>query len=241
MNVLANIIKINGKDIKDSKATQDIADLKSQIDEISEKGIDASGASDGQVPTADGQGSWAWDDPAGGGAVQDVQVNGVSVLQDGVANVPIANNRPGIVKVGMYGTNGININKNDGTITVAPANLQNIQRAELENKPIASPNAYAAAFYGLAKAAGDTTQSQSSNVVGNYTDNAKDKIQQMLGIVDMIAPHEGAQAANAYSVGDAFCYAGKLYKATASIAIGDAIVPGTNCTQTTLIELIGGI
>lgn len=29
---MANIIKINGKDIKDVKATQDIADLKSQID-----------------------------------------------------------------------------------------------------------------------------------------------------------------------------------------------------------------
>lgn len=116
----------------------------------------------------------------GQGAVQDVQVNGVSVLQDGVANVPIANNRPGIVKVGMYGTNGININQNDGTITVAPASLANIRRAELQNKPIASPNAYAAAFYGLAKAAGDTTQSPSSNTVGQYTESAKSAISEML-------------------------------------------------------------
>ena len=56
----------------------------------------------------------------------------------------------------------------------------------------------------------------------------------------MIAPHEGAQASQAYSIGKAFVYAGKLYKATAAIASGDAIVPNTNCTQTTFAEMIGG-
>ena len=37
-------------------------------------------------------------------------------------------------------------------------------------------------FYGLAKAAGDSTQSASSNAVGVYTDSAKTAIQKMLGI-----------------------------------------------------------
>ena len=37
-------------------------------------------------------------------------------------------------------------------------------------------------FYGLAKAAGDTTQSVSSNAVGTYTSEAKAAIQSMLGI-----------------------------------------------------------
>lgn len=37
-------------------------------------------------------------------------------------------------------------------------------------------------FYGLAKAAGDTTQSASSNTVGAYTDDAKTAIRAMLGI-----------------------------------------------------------
>lgn len=39
-----------------------------------------------------------------------------------------------------------------------------------------------AAFMGLALAAGDTTQINSSNAVGEYTDEAKIKIQKMLGI-----------------------------------------------------------
>ena len=46
----------------------------------------------------------------------------------------------------------------------------------------------AASFYGLAKAAGDSTQSASSNTVGNYTDAAKVAIQKMLGIYE--APWE---------------------------------------------------
>ena len=45
-------------------------------------------------------------------------------------------------------------------------------------------NQHKATFYGLAKAAGDTTQSASSNAVGTYTDNAKASIKSMLGIVD---------------------------------------------------------
>lgn len=39
-----------------------------------------------------------------------------------------------------------------------------------------------AAFYGLALAAGDESQINSSNAIGSYTDEAKIKIQKMLGI-----------------------------------------------------------
>lgn len=171
-----------------------------------------------------------------GGAVQDVQVNGVSVLSDGVANVPVASTTDyGVIKVGQ----GLFVFQNK--LNTDYATDANIKGGTSYYKPITPVLQHYSAFYGLAKASGDTTQSASSNAVGNYTNNAKDKIQQMLGIIDMIAPHEGTQAANAYSVGGAFCHAGKLYKVTTSIAIGDAIVPGTNCTQTTLIELIGGI
>ena len=52
---------------------------------------------------------------------------------------------------------------------------------------------------------------------------------------DMItANNEGAAATStrAYSVGDYFIYNDVMYKATASIAIGDAIVPNTNCEAT---------
>ncbi len=177
--------------------------------------------------------------------VQDVQVNGVSVLQDGVANVPIAQ-MPSGTSAGNFGlvalksNRGIAQNVNDKSLYVAYPTARQLKNGNETFIPVTTAVQHDAAFYGLAKAAG-SDEKNSTLPVGQYTDNAKDKIQQMLGIIDMIAPHEGAQAANAYSVGDAFCYSGKLYKATASIAIGDAIVPGTNCTQTTLIELIGGI
>lgn len=52
---------------------------------------------------------------------------------------------------------------------------------------------------------------------------------------DMItANNEGAAATStrAYEVGDYFIYNDVLYKATAAIAIGDTIVPNTNCEAT---------
>lgn len=60
----------------------------------------------------------------------------------------------------------------------------------------------------------------------------------MLGIADLIGNSEGATASKAYSVGDVLLHDGKLYKVTASIAQGSAIVPNTNCTQTTIIDLL---
>ena len=48
-------------------------------------------------------------------------------------------------------------------------------------RPINTASQDKAAFYGLAKAAGDTTQSQSNNAVGQYTDEAKAAIRTMSG------------------------------------------------------------
>ena len=47
---------------------------------------------------------------------------------------------------------------------------------------VPTENQHKSVFYGLAKASGDTTQSQSSNPVGTYTDEAKVSIRNMLGI-----------------------------------------------------------
>ena len=55
-------------------------------------------------------------------------------------------------------------------------------------KVITPYSQHKAAFYGLARAAGDTTQASSTNTVGNYTQDAKTSIQDMLGISDIIAP-----------------------------------------------------
>lgn len=71
-------------------------------------------------------------------------------------------------------------------INFAPSNL--IRSATGSYRPITPPRQHEATFYGLAKAAGDSTQSASSNAVGAYTDDAKIAIQKMLGIYE--APWE---------------------------------------------------
>lgn len=65
---------------------------------------------------------------------------------------------------------------------VMEATANNIKEGTDRYKIISSRRLPNATFYGLAKAAGDTTQSQSSNVVGTYTDEAKTAIQQMLDV-----------------------------------------------------------
>ncbi|MBO4793609.1 MAG: collagen-like protein [Deltaproteobacteria bacterium] len=197
------------------------------------------GGTDGQILTKDGSTDYAtkWANaPANG--VNDVQVNGTSVVSGGVANVPVASaNNPGAVKVNGV-TKGVAID-DKGTlgITVAGANL--VKQGTSAIYPVGPNLQHASVFYGLAKAAGDTTQSSSSNAVGTYTETAIDKILTMLGVFDLIANHEtGVVASRAYAQGGCFIYSGKLYRATTAISISDAIIPGTNCEQTTLMAEI---
>lgn len=116
-------------------------------------------------------------DGEGGGAVQDVQVNGVSVLQDGVANVPVASeNNFGVVKTNA--SRGIQIF--DSMLNTVGAGDVVIKAGTHRFYVITPFNQHSSAFYGLAKAAGDTTQSASSNAVGTYTESAKSAISEML-------------------------------------------------------------
>ena len=111
----------------------------------------------------------------------DVQINGTSIIQNGIANVPIATSTtPGVVKVTDY-TYGL-VMLSDGNISVYNANANQVKAGTETSRPIVPARQDASAFYGLAKAAGDTTQSSSSNAVGIYTDSAKAAIQTMLGI-----------------------------------------------------------
>jgi len=132
-------------------------------------GIPASDLADGVIPDA---------------LVQDVQVNGVSVLQDGVANVPVANDTLGLVRVLSTGQDGVRIRTEDGTrdklVIVGATEIEIKNRNNF--KPVLPSHQHESTFYGLAKAAGDTTQSQSNNAVGQYTDEAKAAIQTMLGV-----------------------------------------------------------
>lgn len=126
-------------------------------------GIPASDIADGVIPTV---------------PVQDVQVNGTSVLSNGVANVPVANSSTyGTIKIENY-AHGLWMT--GGKIAVDTASLAKIKAGTNVYSPITPYNEDASAFYGLAKAAGDTTQSSSSNAVGNYTETAQSKISEML-------------------------------------------------------------
>jgi len=114
--------------------------------------------------------------------VDDVQVNGTSIMSDGIANIPIAgNNTLGTVRTGAL---GVEVRSNDGVIYVNQATETDLKAGNNNYRPVCPTRQHNAVFYGLAKASGDTTQSASSNAVGVYTDNAKASIKAMLGIQD---------------------------------------------------------
>lgn len=88
----------------------------------------------------------------------------------------------GIVKVNAEFGTAMRSTPNQNTIMTVKANLSTIKIGSHSYVVITPNNQHQAVFYGLAKAAGDTTQSASSNAVGNYTAVAKASIKNMLGI-----------------------------------------------------------
>ena len=89
--------------------------------------------------------------------MQDVQVAGTSVVSGGVANVPIGANTIGVVNVSTNTAYGLQINASSGFLQLAPASESDIKSAGYSSKPIGTTRQHMATFYGLAKAAGDTT------------------------------------------------------------------------------------
>ena len=114
--------------------------------------------------------------------VTDVQVNGVSVLSNGVANVPVASSSSiGVIKPG----NGLEISSvHVGTINVTQAYSGHIKAGTAYFEEITPALQHESTFYGLAKAAGDTSQASSPNAVGTYTNEAKAAIKTMIGVID---------------------------------------------------------
>lgn len=162
----------------------------------------------------------------------------IRAMLDAVGSTDYASqSKPGVVKYSAI--NGIGMNS-DNVLFVSGAVPSEIKSGVDMYRPIVPYRVKEAAFYGLAKAAGDTTQSRSNYSVGTYTADAIDKILQMLGVYDLIGPHEGPQASRAYSANATFLFSGSLYKATSSISVGEAIVPNVNCSKTTILELLGG-
>ena len=113
--------------------------------------------------------------------VTNVQINGTTIIDgNGTANIPIATQTSFGVTKG-YGSSGINIDAS-GNVSLAVADTTKIKAGTSNGSAIPPSMHHVAAFYGLAKAAGDTTQSQSSNAVGTYTAEAKAAIKTMLGV-----------------------------------------------------------
>lgn len=111
----------------------------------------------------------------GQGAVQDVQVNGTSVVSGGVANVPVASGSAlGVVKVNNNGVWLVN-----GEIRTNAASIAQIKAGVNSYNVIAPINQDQSIFYGLAKAAG-SDEKNSALSVGQYTDAAKSAIHTML-------------------------------------------------------------
>ena len=114
--------------------------------------------------------------------VQDVQINRSSILDNGVANIPIATDAvPGAAR--FHADYGLAINGSN-PVRIISASSARIKAGAHEYTPIVPYRQHESTFYGLAKAAGDVTQSQSSNAVGTYTEEAKTAIRTMLGLDD---------------------------------------------------------
>lgn len=145
----------------------EIEELKSGLNSKYEKpqtGIPASDLASGVIPTV---------------PVQDVQVNGTSVLSNGVANVPAASSDTlGVSKV--VASNGIEISSAN-ELRIVRASDSHIKSGANGYRPIVSLNQHAAAFYGLAKAAGVDLANETVTL-GTYTDAAKHAIHNMLGV-----------------------------------------------------------
>ena len=111
--------------------------------------------------------------------VKDVQVNGTSIVQDGVADIPKATSSSlGVVRT--LSDRGTGISASTGALEIVPASDSQIQNGGSAYRSAATNKQHKSVFYGLAKASGDTTQSSSSNAVGIYTESALSKISDML-------------------------------------------------------------
>lgn len=114
------------------------------------------------------------------GAVQDVQMNGTSLLgAGGVANIPLAtSSTPGAVQprgnAGVYVTG-------EGNLCTDQASSNGVKAGTNAYNPIVPQHQHEAAFYGLAKLAG-ADMASSDNPVGTFTDAAKKAICAMLGV-----------------------------------------------------------
>ena len=123
------------------------------------------------------------------GKVGDVQINGNSVVTDGVANVPVAgSNIVGVVKT--EASQGLVVS-NTGLLTISQASQNYIKSGTRNNNPITPIRQHESTFYGLAKVAGHD-EKNSTLPVGQYSEEAKTAIRTMLGLQDVYEDYSSA-------------------------------------------------
>jgi len=131
-----------------------------------------------RVTITDADGQHSFDVMDGEGAVQDVQVNGTSVVIDGVANVPKATNSVlGVVKGNVQ--NGISTYPN-GELLVYSALNAKIKDGVNGYQPIVPSTQHTSVYYALAKLAGADMKNISGEAVGVYPEAQKSAISTML-------------------------------------------------------------
>ncbi len=122
--------------------------------------------------------------------VDDVQINGTSIVEDNIAKIPVAGEKLGAVKIGAtQGWYGLRTN-NGGNILVEKAASSTVKNGSESYQPIVPATQHEAAFYGLAKAAGHDEKS-STLPVGQYSDDAKAAIKTMLDVQDGVDGKDG--------------------------------------------------
>ena len=157
------------------KSADEVSDLKSAIDALDadkyEKpvgGIPASDLASGVIPSV---------------PVQDVQVNGTSVLSQGVANVPVGDaSHYGVYMAGNYG-----VYEYYGRLRLESANDNQIKQGTETTKAITPSNQEKSTFFGLAKAAGADMASVSGATVGVYPEAQRSAISQMLDAPETVS------------------------------------------------------
>lgn len=89
---------------------------------------------------------------------------------------------PGLLKASGSGS-GLQLDSS-GYLKLSYPSMSVIKTGTNLYAPVVVGLQHESTFYGLAKAAGDSTQAASSNAVGSYTDNAKVAIQKMINIYE---------------------------------------------------------
>lgn len=93
---------------------------------------------------------------------------------------------PGLLKASGSGS-GLQLDSS-GYLKLSYPGASTIKAGSNLYAPVVVGIQHESVFYGLAKAAGDSTQAASSNAVGTYTDNAKTAIQNMLSVAPTNSP-----------------------------------------------------